>query len=524
MKTEQPQVDLLNKYVNLFASWHKLIIGCLLLALSAGFTVYLFIPKVYQSTASIIYQQQKINPSKISPEEEKRIDEMVNTVTQQVTSRTSLEKIIKDFDLYHDSLEKIPIEDVIAKMRGEDIQVSVQRAKGNVFSVSFQGVKPDQVMRVTNALASKFIEENLRVREERATETTTYIKDELRMSKEVLDKKEALTRDYKLKYYNEMPDQRESNMTRMNALQEQFQANQDSIHTLEQTRLLVSEQLASHRNQPNTATRSVVSGPASEVANDLAAGRKLLQGLLAKYTPDHPAVKRVEKRITQLELAQASLPATAKISTSQSAVATAPPLKGSRTTDFSIQLKEIELNLKTLRGESENILNQIKTYQGWIDATPIREAEWSALTRDYNQLKSYYDTLLAQSLTAAAAESIEMRQKGSQFKLIDPAYLPEKPVKGNFLKIIMVAITLGLATGLGLVLGFDFMDTSFKDVQEIESFLHVPVTCALPFIVIEAEKKQEKRKNLLWYCFFVAWLFSLIAATVFLWTRGTIIF
>ncbi len=522
MKTEQPQVDLLNKYVNLFLSWHKLIIGCLLLALTAGFTVYLFIPKVYQSTASIIYQQQKINPSKISPEEEKRIDEMVNTVTQQVTSRTSLEKIIKEFDLYHESLEKIPIEDVIAKMREEDIRVSVQRNKGNVFSVSFQGEKPDQVMRVTNALASKFIEENLRVREERATETTAYIKDELRMGKEVLDKKEALTRDYKLKYYNEMPDQRESNMNRLNALQEQLQANQDRIHTLEQTRLLVSEQLARQRNRPRTATSDVISG----AANDLAAERKHLQGLLVKYTPDHPAVKRSEKRIKQLEQEQDSLPAKARITTGQSGVATATatPLKGLKTTDFSIQLKEIELNLKTLRDENKNIRNQIKTYQGWIDATPIREAEWTALTRDYNQLKSYYDTLLAQSLTAAAAESIEMRQKGSQFKLIDPAYLPEKPVEGNFLKIIMVAMTLGLATGFGLVLGFDFMDTSFKNVQEIESFLHVPVTCTLPFIVLEAEKKQEKRKNFLWYCFFIVWLFALIAATVFLWNRGTIIF
>ncbi|MDO8954880.1 MAG: Wzz/FepE/Etk N-terminal domain-containing protein [Gammaproteobacteria bacterium] len=522
MNTEQPQLDLLKRYLNLFFDWHKLIIGCLLIAVSAGYAFYLFIPKVYQSTASLIYQQQQINPSKFSPDEEKRLEDMVNTVAQQVTSRTSLEKIIKDFNLYRELLEKVPIEDVIARMRTDDIHINVQRTKGNVFSVSFQGKDPALVMRVTNSLASRFIEENLRVREERATETTSYVQDELRMSKESLDKKDALMRDYKLKYYNEMPDHRESNMARINALHEQFQATQTNIHTLEQTRLLVSEQLANQKSRMNAATNSSGSGPTTGGNTDLAGARKLLQNLLARYTPDHPAVKRAEKQVKQLEMEQDSLPVTYSNTKNKSAVSVSP-LRGNNTNDFSIQLKEIELNLKNLRDENEKILSQIKTYQEWIDASPIREAEWTALTRDYSELKKYYDALLSQSLTAAAAESIEMRQKGSQFKLVDPAYLPEKPITGNFLKIIMMAIVLGLASGCGLVLGFDFMDTSFKDVLEIERYLQVPVTCALPFISLATEEKEKKKKNMLWYCFFAVWLLSLAATTIFLWHRGNII-
>ncbi|MBV5327244.1 MAG: hypothetical protein JZU65_06320 [Chlorobium sp.] len=521
MNTEQQQLDVVKKYLNLFFSWHKLIIGCLLSALSIGIVIYLTTPKVYQSTASIIYQQQKINPSKLSQDEEKRIDEMVNTVTQQVTSRTNLEKIIQEFNLYPEMREKMPIEDVIGKMRTEHIHISVQRTKGNVFTVSYQGPEPRVVMRVTNALASKFIEENLRVREERATETTSYVQDELRMSKESLDKKDALMRDYKLKYYNEMPDQRQSNMARLNALHEQYQATQTNIHTLEQTRLLVSEQLASQRSRGSS---SVSSSSVGGTNNDLAEARKNLQGLMARYTPDHPAVKRAESQVQQLEQDAASRPATNRnISTKEKTTIAPPSSKGGITGDFAIQLKEIELNLKNLREENDNILNQIKTYQGWIDTTPIREAEWVALTRDYNELRKYYDTLLAQSLTAAAAESIEMRQKGSQFKLVDPAYLPEKPMQGNFLKIIMIALFLGVAGGLGSVLGIDLMDTSFKNIQELETFLNIPVTCALPLIVLETEKNQEKRKNILWYCIFTAWLLLLITGAVALWFRGSII-
>jgi len=513
MNNEEQQSDVVKKYLNLFFNKHKLIIGCLLLALSVGFAIYLTTPKVYESTASIIYQQQKINPSKLSQNDEKRIDEMVNTVTQQVVSRTSLEKIIMEFNLYPEMREKVPIEDVIEQMR-TNIRIHVEKTKGNVFTVSFQGAEPRVVMRVTNALASKFIEENLRVREERATETSSYIQDELRMSKESLDKKDALMRDYKLKYYNEMPDQRQSNMERLNALHEQYQATQTNIHTLEQTRLLVSEQLASQRNRTNSAGSAVSTGGES---NTLAAARLNLQGLMARYTPDHPAVKRAEGQVKQLEAEQQNNPTASNTPRRTVSAASAD------TSSFAVQLKEIEMNLKTLREESEKILVQTKTYQGWIDTTPIREAEWVALTRDYNELRKYYDTLLAQSLTAAAAESIEMRQKGSQFKMIDPAYLPEKPMHGNFVKFIMIALGAGLASGLGIALGLDIMDTSFKTVQGLESFLNIPVTCALPLIVLEAERKQGKRKNIIWYCIFTAWLLLLITGAVALWFRGSII-
>jgi uncharacterized protein involved in exopolysaccharide biosynthesis len=312
-----------------------------------------------------------------------------------------------------------------------------------------------------------------------------------------------------------MPDQRQSNMERLNALHEQYQATQTNIHTLEQTRLLVSEQLASQRNRANSTGSAASTGGEN---NTLAAARLNLQGLMARYTPDHPAVKRAESQVKQLEAEQQNNP-----TASTGPRRTTANAASADSSSFAVQLKEIELNLKTLREESEKILVQTKTYQGWIDTTPIREAEWVALTRDYNELRKYYDALLAQSLTAAAAESIEMRQKGSQFKLVDSAYLPEKPMQGNFLKIIMIAIGAGLAGGFGIALGLDIMDTSFKTIQELESFLKIPVTCALPLIVLEAERKQAKKKNIIWYCIFTAWLLLLITGAVALWFRGSII-
>ncbi|MCK9502524.1 MAG: hypothetical protein M0Q52_11945, partial [Lascolabacillus sp.] len=145
---------------------------------------------------------------------------------------------------------------------------------GDVFEVSYQGSDQNKVLRVTNALAARFIEENIRLRQELASQTSSYVKDELEMAKESLDKKEILMRDYKLKYYNEMPDQLVNNMNRLNALQVQYQNNQTSSHELERTRLLVQEQISSRQElltqlsaqaAVNTADSSSLSGSLSDL-------------------------------------------------------------------------------------------------------------------------------------------------------------------------------------------------------------------------------------------------------------------
>jgi protein tyrosine kinase modulator len=496
MNAQQSQLDILNKYMNLFASRYKLIVVCLLLAASAAPFFYLNIPRTYQSSASIIYKEQNINPSRLAPEEGLQIREMVNTVTQQVLSRTNLEKTIKDFNLYADLQKTVPLEDIIEKIRKKDIEVSVQRDRGNVFSVFFRGVDPQTVMKVTNELAAKFIEENLRVREERAKATATYIQDELRMSKETLHNKESQMRDYKLQFYNEMPDQRASNMSRLNALQEQFQAIHASIYDREQTRILVSEQLEMRKDIQNQLTGPDVLEHETDVEslwNDLETARNTRQELLSRYTIEHPSVKRIEKQIKQLESKLENLKA------SDAGYALVRPASSdSRIQELTIQLK-------------------------WIEAAPIHEAEWSALTRDYDELKRYHDTLLAQSLAAEAASSLERRQKGSQFKVIDPAYLPITPDKGPFRIIFLASIAIGLAAGMGLVLGMDIMDTSFKDKKEIEAFLKLPVTCALPLLVTETEKKRKKTTDILWHCVFTFWLLVLIGSTIYFIHSGLLI-
>ncbi len=529
---ESQQRQLVKKYLDLLAYHWKFIVGCLLVALSIGLVVYLRMPKVYQCTALLSYERQQINPARMAPEREtRRLRDTVSTLSELVMSRNNLEGIISQFNLYQEERRRMPIEDVIEFMR-KKIQIKPS-TRGDTFTVTYEGRDPEKVQKTTNALASKFIEENLKYREERATETSKYTEDELNMAKMVLDKKEQAMRDYKLKYYNEMPEQRESNLARLTALHEQYQNIQDSIQDLERTRVLVQEQIALRQRLataiiPGTGA-TAVPGPAEASSRPMTRAERLqtlqryLESLLAKYTERHPEVRRTRQMIAKLEQEQATAPAETKEKATAKKTEPKVETEDPEIARARLQLKEIDINIKQLRKDQKTVRAEIDKYEKWVAAAPVREAEWNALTRDYSELRRHYDYLVAQNLQASSAEHLERKQKGSKFKIVDPARFPDKPFKPDFRKMLLLALGAGLALGLGLVVGLDFIDTSFKDADDLEEFLSMPVTCAVPYLETRAEARKRRFGNIFWTLLYLLYGLILLAALVYFWRKGQII-
>lgn len=514
----------------------------MLLSLFGGLAFYLKSPKVYESTALLIYERAKINPGRMSPDVHTRTREMIATLTQQVTSRSSLESIIKQFNLYPDMRRKLPMEDVVDFMRSNNIIIKPE--KGDVFDVTFRGQNPQQVMQVANALAAQFIEENLRYREEKATETSAYASDEMNIAKATLSKKEAAMRDYKLKYYNEMPQQFQSNMTRLSALQNQLQKNTDSIQNLERTKVMIQEQITKRKDALNQLTMQAqqlggtispsdqaldADSPLASVINNINRSKAALSNLLLRYTPRHPEVRRLKKKLAELEKKKTELEkemppsATGKNGTNMASTDSILYSRDKQLSQLYLQLTEASFNIKLMRKNGKDIQKQINQYKKWIAKTPIREAEWTALTRDYKQLYDHFQKLLVRNLEAESAQSLERRQKGSQFKIVDSAFYPGKPIKPDFRRIMLAALGLGLALGGGLALFLEMGDTSFRDAEDLENFLNLPVVCSLPLIVSDKEKKLSRLKAIGWFLLFLTGLVALTAVMVHYYNNGRII-
>jgi polysaccharide biosynthesis transport protein len=490
-----------------------IIITSVLLALVGGIMAYVASPKTYQATALLIYQQQRINPA-MSPDNHARFDDLLGAISKLITNKSSLEELIMRFNLYHDLRLEKGLGSAVAAMR--EATVIEPERRGESLRINYAGLDPEKAMLVTNALAARFIEENLKFREEWTTENLSYAEDELLKAKKTLDEKEAIMRDYTMQHYNEMPAQRADNMARLNALQIEYRHLQTNIQNAERTRALLQEQIAFRRQ---LAARTADNEEKALVLNsdspDLVTARQQLAVLQGRYTNQHPDVIRAKAYIRELEKNMIFVPEDA----SDSGEAFEDP----QMKVLTIQLKENQLAIKTLQEALEQTSAQVATYQQWIAAAPVREAEWMSLTRDYNEFKKYHETMVARSLQAGSAETLEKQQRGSQFHLVDPAQLPDKPLKPDFLVYMLGALLIGLGFGGGVSYLLEAMDTSFKDVKDLESYLGIPVTCSIPLVFSEKEKMTSRLNAGLWTAALVIAILGLAGGVAILWYKQIII-
>ncbi len=515
---ELQQRQQLRKYLDLISYHWKLIFFCFLLGLTIGLVMYLKMPKLYRSSALLNYEPQAVQ---FGPKERegRNLKKTVSTLRDLVLSRNNLEQIIKQFDLYPEERNRLPIEDVILIMR-QNIKIALSSGHADTFSVAFIGKDQAKVQKVTNALASKFIEENLKFREERATATSEYTSDELKRAKDILDQKEQVMRDYKLRYYNELPDQQQSNIARLNALHTQYQSLQNSIQDLERTKIMAQEQLALRKRlsrlilldtrKKGEEGESVISPTRPSVPDNFARLHQLKQYLATlqtKYTGRHPEIRRTKKLIAQLEkqLAGQEQPLTVGKVEEKNARPSLDKNQDLVAQRLSLQIKEIDMNIKELKDQQKTVQKEIEKYKKWIAAAPVREAEWSKLTRDYAQLKGHYEKLVQTNLRAEAVQHLERKQKGSKFAVVDPARFPDQPYRPVFAQVMLLAAGLGLGIGVAMAFLMDFIDTSFRDTFDLEQYLGLRVASTVPYIFTNEEELRNKTATVLWGIFFVVY-------------------
>jgi uncharacterized protein involved in exopolysaccharide biosynthesis len=234
------------------------------------------------------------------------------------------------------------------------------------------------------------------------------------------------------------------------------------------------------------------SGDQSEESNVIVSLKSELASLQAKYTENHPDVMRLKETIARLEAEQ-----TPTETASTQAPEEPPRITVSQT--LRRQLQGIELEIQRLKMEIEQLAKRIEGYQTKIEETPKREQELISLNRDYDNLQKQYNSLLSRKLEADMAVSMEKKQKGEQFRVIDPANFPRLPKGSNFGKSLFTALVIGLSLGGGLAYLKEYMDSSYKTPEEAEKDLQIPVLINLPFRYTDVELRHMKWKNSLAY-------------------------
>ena len=351
----------------------------------AGASIYVITaPREYKASTLVLISPQKVPAAYVQTTVTSQVEERLQSIAQEIMSRTSLEKIITELRLYEEARKHLSKEETVELMRKNikiELPTNKDRGEKNFFSISFIGNDPNTVTTVANRLSSLFIEENLKIRGQQAAGTTEFMVNELVEAKAKLDQLEARVAKY------------------------------------------------------NRRTTRVVEDPQIESSEkDRLKGE--LEALRTKYTDNHPDVIALKKKIDDLEK--------------------------NKNTNGSVA----QANQRRVR----------------VEQIPIQEQDMGALGREYQSMKLTYEVLLKNKQEAQQAANLEKQQKGEQFRIIDPAIVPEKPFSPDVPKILLMSLFAGLASGLALAFMREQMDRSFHDADDVEISLGIKVMATIPKI------------------------------------------
>ncbi|MDY6971063.1 MAG: XrtA system polysaccharide chain length determinant [Thermodesulfobacteriota bacterium] len=455
------------------------------------------LPPIYRAGTLILIQKQRVPEAYIKPTVTTGIGERLHTISQQIMSRTRLEKIINEFDLYSDLRQSLFMEEIVTKMR-KDIALEVKG--GEAFELFYDGKDPKVVSMVANRLASLFIEENLKMREDLAEGTTEFLDRELLRVKKQLEEQEEAIRAFKERNIGALPEQLDANLRTLEQLQVQSQAVTTSIESAKGRKMSLQNQvshLSGLEAQIDTDLVDIGTVESAESSPTLENLKELLSSLRVRYTEKHPDVLRVKAQIKRLEeeIQSQEEPIFDEVAEEDPYADSSPGLAHSFYDTMTLELEGVDLEISKLNKEQAKLKEKIAAYQKRIEDTPKREQQLVALHRDYGNTQKNYESLLDKRLNAQIAANMEKVQKGERFKILDPARTPQKPFKPNRKRIVLLAMLLALGCGVGLTIGAEYLDHSFRDIDDLEQYLGLQALASIPKIVTDEDSRRRKTKK-----------------------------
>jgi polysaccharide chain length determinant protein (PEP-CTERM system associated) len=476
----------------------RLILAPFLLSAVAAAAYANWLPDQYRSETLILVVPQRVPESYVRSTVTSRIEDRLQSISQQILSRTRLERVIHDFRLYERERQTEIMENIIERMRRN---IGVEIVKGDAFRISYVSGDPQSSMRVTERLASMFIDENLRDREVLAEGTSEFLSSQLENARVRLIEHEKKLEAYRRQYSGELPSQVESNLQVIQNTQLQIQSLVESLNRDRDRRLMLERLLEDQSGSPEAISAATASGddPAAvatasgSLAERLTAARAGLASLEMRLTPEHPDVVRMKRLIADLEHqeeTQALAGGTAEAIEADSR----DPARRRRVRTLRAEVGALDRQIAKKEQEERRLRNVAAAYQGRVEASLTRESELAELTRDYETLQATYTGLLGKKEESQVAANLERRQIGEQFKILDPARLPEKPFSPDRPRIALLGALAGLALGIGLAAILEYRDTTIKRDDDVVMALGFPVLAIVP---VMTTRRTRTRRRLL---------------------------
>lgn len=482
-----------------------------LFVLTAVAALAFFLPSLWTARALILVNRQQIPETFVRPTVTTDLEGRLLTLGHEVLSRPRLQQIIQEYRLYPhlrrthsaDAIVDRMRKDIRLELRGEEERDRRRDARSIAFAVAYTTTDPRLAAMVTNKLAALYSEENTKLRERQAVGATEFFEAQLREVRQRLVEQERKVAEYKERHLGELPEQRDTNLRTLERLQQQLQLAHENSRRANERRQFITQSLA-EIDQTSGLANAGGAGPNVTPADTAAARLTLLRQELAemqtKYSEKYPDIIQLREQVRVLEAkvaadSAAALPRQGKTPPRREGKELRVAPQNPYVQSLMQQLDQATVDAKTTSAEIATLNGQIQAYQRRIENTPRREQELALVTRDYETTREQFRSLLGKRGEADMAADLEQRQKGEQFRVIEPAALPERPAGPNRLRLLLVGLALALGASALAVLLAEQVDTSFRRVDDVRAALPTPVLSSIPRITTERDRLRGLRQR-----------------------------
>lgn len=544
----EPVQSLQTYVVAMFHRRRTLIVLASGVLLGLSIAVAFLWPPVYKSMATILIEEQEIPSELVHSTITSYAAERIEMIKRQVMSRTTLWKIVEQYNLYPDLRRTNPAEEVVKRFTN-DIAVEVISAdvvdkrtqhpsKPTIaFTVAYQTNSPDLAQKVANELTSLFLGVNLKNRERQAQEATSFLQQEAdNLSKHIGEVDEKIA-TFKHRASGALPELMPMNLQLMSQSDRELMDIDQQIRTLEERKNYIEGELATIK--PNTPIMSVTGERILDSAERLRGLRAQYIGASANLAPDHPDIMKMKQEIEALEKETGQPPeieeASKQLSDARATMATAskrlgedhPDVVQARRTiealeqevrqlgsvplrkpmvrpenpayiNLQAQLNSANSSLDALRATRTAVKQRLQDYAVRLERTPEMEPDYLFLMRDRDTSGQKYQDIRSRLLEAKVSEGLEVQRKGERFSLIDPPSLPGKPDKPNRPAIVLLGFILALAGGIGSGAAAESLDHSIRTPEQLARLTQLSSLAVIPFMPNEQDlSRAVMRRRLL---------------------------
>jgi polysaccharide chain length determinant protein (PEP-CTERM system associated) len=468
-------------------------------SLAAACLFYMVMPKLYRSETLIGVDEPKILQTSVPGTIEAEFEQRFFAIQKQILSRNLLGVILEEFQLYPDIVAQRGLNAAITTM-GKMIDVEmIDRVPGAkfatprsvaAFTISFLHEDPTTARRVTSRIAEKFIEDNVKTREQTAEDATRFFETEIARTKIELERKDDEIKQFKSKHMGELPQQVDTNLHTLDRLQNDLKSVNETIQRLSDRLAMVDRAIQEYHRfgTTNGALVRSTTEPDPLFRHHKELKEKLVK-LRAEFWDSYPEVLLTKEEIRKVEEELMALYGPNALKPGEKEGKPLDPYLQ----DLKKQESEAKSELAVLKQRQDLLLAEKKVVEARVAKAPAIEQELQTLTRDYDNMKSNYQALLDKQLNARVAENLEKRQKSAQFRILDPATLPTAPAWPNLLLTLVFGFLFGSLVGVGIVVMKEQLNPQFRRPEDLEQTLEPQVLAVIPDFGFVFPNKNWKR-------------------------------